>query len=161
MAPTPVTWLKVGDVLDLATAPGGSRVTGPPPEVAVVTGLNPPTDDPPDDPWVGVSLAGGAYLWMPRDGRITVIDNQAPTPGYWRQSALAQLSRRPASDLRPEGLDTPDLVRLFLGELARLLDESRDGPGTRETLVRIALLAVVALAEIDEAALTSEDMPLR
>jgi hypothetical protein len=36
MTATPVTWLKVGDVLDLATAPGGSRITVPPPEVADV-----------------------------------------------------------------------------------------------------------------------------
>jgi hypothetical protein len=162
MATTPVTSLKVGDVLDLATAPPGSQVTVPPPKVAVVTGINPPVDDPPDAPTVGFSLAGGACLWMPREGRITVLDSHLPIPAYWRQTALAELSRRPAPDPAPNYADYPNLVRLFLIELAGLLDESpdRDWPVQRDALVRVALLAICAVGEIDEAIMTAEYMPL-
>jgi hypothetical protein len=163
MATTPVTWLKVGDVLDLVTAPPGSQVTVPPPEVAVVTGVNPPVDESPDSPQVGVSLAGGACLWMPRDGRIAVLDNQAPTPDYWRQTALAELSRQPPPHPKPGYADDPYLVRLLLIELASLLDESLDEARPRrrrDVLVRIALLALSALMEIDEADMTGDYMPL-
>jgi hypothetical protein len=162
MATTPVTWLKVGDVLDLATAPPGSQVTVPRPELAIVTGVNLPVDEPPDAPQVGLSLAGGACLWLPRDGRITVLDNQAPKPDYWRQAALAELARRPPPDPKPRYVDNPDLVRLLLIELASLLDESLDeaGPRQRDVLVRIAMLALSALVEIDEAGMTGDYMPL-
>jgi hypothetical protein len=160
MGTTPVSWLKVGDALDLATAPPGSQVTTPPPAVAVVTGLNPPTADPPDDPQVGVSLAGGACLWMPREGRITVLDNQAREPDYWRRTALAELSRCQEPDPQPNYADDQYLVRLLLIELASLLDESADGPRHRDALVRIALLAVGSTAKIYEANMTGEYMPL-
>jgi hypothetical protein len=97
---------------------------------------------------------------MPREGRITVLDNQAPGPDYWRRTALAELSRCQEPDPQPNYADDQDLVRLLLIELASLLDEFADGPRHRDALVRIALLAAGSIAKIDEANMTGEYMPL-